>query len=131
MFRQEIKLSEIDRSSENKLKNGLYLGVEAINPVNDNKIPIWIADYVLSSYGTGAVMGVPGHDQRDYEFAIKYNLDIKYVIKEFNQVENSVDTSKAYTNEGEIINSVHLPLTACPKTTDYLRQRGSILTKFL
>jgi leucyl-tRNA synthetase len=75
------KKSEVDRTAEDKEKTGVELkGVKAINPVNNEEIPVWIADYVLASYGTGAVMAVPAHDERDYEFAKKYNLEIKHVI---------------------------------------------------
>jgi len=72
--------SDFDRGEVNKDKTGVPLGAFAINPVNDEKIPIWIADYVLMSYGTGAIMAVPGHDQRDYEFAKKFDLPIVEVV---------------------------------------------------
>ena len=72
---------EIERTAEGKEKTGVELkGVRAINPVNKEEIPVWIADYVLASYGTGAVMAVPAHDDRDWDFAQKYNLPVKYVI---------------------------------------------------
>lgn len=74
------KLNDIDRSSENREKTGVFTGSYAINPINGEKVPIWVADYVLASYGSGAVMAVPGHDTRDYEFAKKYDLPIKPVI---------------------------------------------------
>jgi len=72
--------SDLDRGDLNKEKTGVFLGACAINPVNGEKIPIWIADYVLMSYGTGAIMAVPGHDQRDYEFATKFDLPIIEVV---------------------------------------------------
>ena len=72
--------SEIDRANAEKEKTGVFTGAYAINPANKEKIPVWIADYVLASYGTGAIMAVPAHDERDYEFAKKYNLSIKQVI---------------------------------------------------
>ncbi len=75
------KCNEIDRLSTQREKTGVFTGSYAINPVNGEKIPIWIADYVLFSYGTGAVMGVPAHDDRDFAFAKKYNLPIKRVIE--------------------------------------------------
>lgn len=75
------RLSEIDRTSTIKEKTGVFTGAYAINPINNQKVPIWIADYVLSTYGTGAVMAVPAHDERDYDFACKYNLEIKPIIK--------------------------------------------------
>jgi leucyl-tRNA synthetase len=79
-IRQAARLSEIDRQSTVKEKTGIFTGSYCINPINGAKVPIWIADYVLVSYGTGAVMAVPGHDQRDWEFATKFRLDILEVI---------------------------------------------------
>ena len=73
--------SDLERGELEKEKSGVSLGVYAINPVNNEKIPIWIADYVLMSYGTGAIMAVPAHDQRDYEFAKKYNIKISEVVR--------------------------------------------------
>lgn len=72
--------AEVERMDENREKTGVFTGAYAINPVNDEKIPIWIADYVLASYGTGAIMAVPAHDERDYAFAKKFDLPIKQVI---------------------------------------------------
>ena len=74
------KASEIDRVSTSREKTGCFTGSYAINPVNGKKVPVWIADYVLCSYGTGAVMGVPAHDERDFAFAKKYNLPVTRVI---------------------------------------------------
>jgi leucyl-tRNA synthetase len=75
--------TEIDRTREDREKTGVQLkGIHAVNPATDERIPIWIADYVLSSYGTGAIMAVPAHDERDGEFAKKFNLPIKEVVKE-------------------------------------------------
>ena len=76
------KQSEIERTSTTKEKTGVFIGAYAINPVNDKKIPIYISDYVLSSYGTGAIMAVPAHDERDYEFAKKFNIPIIQVLEE-------------------------------------------------
>ncbi|MGX7078088.1 leucine--tRNA ligase [Globicatella sanguinis] len=73
--------SELDRTSLNKEKTGVFTGAYAINPVNGQEIPIWVADYVLSSYGTGAVMAVPAHDERDFEFATKHQLPITRVVE--------------------------------------------------
>ena len=87
--------SEFDRGEINKDKTGVPLGAFAINPVNDEKIPIWTADYVLMSYGTGAIMAVPGHDERDYEFAKKFNLPIVEVVSGGNiEVEAFIDSDK-------------------------------------
>ena len=73
--------SEIDRTAEGKEKSGVFTGAYAINPVNKERIPIWIADYVLMTYGSGAIMAVPAHDQRDFEFARKYGIEIRGVIQ--------------------------------------------------
>ena len=72
--------SDLDRGELNKEKTGVFIGAHAINPLNKKEIPIWISDYVLMSYGTGAIMAVPGHDQRDYEFAKKFNMPIVQVV---------------------------------------------------
>tara|TARA_Y100001968_G_scaffold333593_1_gene397465 strand:+ start:3477 stop:6065 length:2589 start_codon:yes stop_codon:yes gene_type:complete len=96
------KLSDIERNSDSRSKNGINLGIYAINPANDEKIPVWAGDYVLAEYGTGVVMGVPAHDERDYIFSKKYNLGIKYVIKDKNKTS---DMSKPYLNKGNLINS--------------------------
>ena len=74
------KKSDLDRGDLNKDKTGVFLGVYAVNPVNGKEIPLWIADYVLMTYGTGAIMAVPGHDVRDHEFAMKFDLPIKEVV---------------------------------------------------
>ena len=78
--------SDLERTDLNKDKTGVFTGAYAINPVNEEKVEIWIADYVLASYGTGAVMAVPAHDERDYEFATKFNLPIKAVIEDNGEV---------------------------------------------
>lgn len=93
------KKSDLERTDLNKNKTGVFTGAYAVNPVTNEEMPIWIADYVLASYGTGAIMAVPAHDERDYEFAQKYDLTIRPVIK-------GGDTDKeAYTGDGEHINS--------------------------
>lgn len=94
--------SELERTSLSKEKTGAFTGSYAINPVNNKKIPIWISDYVLSTYGTGAIMAVPAHDDRDYEFAKKYGLEIIQVLEGENIEE------KAYTGDGIHINSSFL-----------------------
>ncbi len=91
--------SDLERTELNKDKTGIFTGAYAINPVTKKRVEIWISDYVLSNYGTGAVMGVPAHDQRDYEFARKFQIDIIPVIKGGN-----ID-KEAYIGEGEYINS--------------------------
>lgn len=91
--------SDLDRTDLNKDKTGAFTGAYAINPVNGEKLPIWISDYVLSSYGTGAVMAVPAHDERDFAFAKKFDLPIKPVI-----AGGNVDEAP-YTEDGTYINS--------------------------
>ena len=91
--------SDLERTDLSKEKTGVFTGAYAINPVNGEKLPIWISDYVLASYGTGAVMAVPAHDDRDYAFAHKFNLPIKQVIEGGN-----LDKA-AYTGDGKHINS--------------------------
>ena len=96
-----IKKSEIERQ-ENKEKTGVFTGSYAINPINNEKIPIWVADYVLSGYGTGAIMAVPAHDERDFAFAEKFNLPVVDVIA---KPDTSDDASRCYHGEGLLINS--------------------------
>ena len=80
-IKETMKLNEIERLSTEREKTGVFTGSYVINPINNKKIPVWIADYVLEDYGTGSVMAVPAHDKRDYEFAKKYDLPIKQVVK--------------------------------------------------
>ena len=94
----ELK-SDLERTELNKDKTGAFTGAYALNPVNGNKIPVFIADYVLATYGTGAIMSVPAHDERDYEFARKFNLPIVEVVKGGN-----IDEA-AFTEDGEHVNS--------------------------
>ncbi len=83
-------------------KEGVYLGIDVIHPLTKEKIPVWMANFVLMDYGSGAVMAVPAHDERDFEFAKKYNLPIKWVIK---PEDGELDKTKAYTGDGVLINS--------------------------
>ena len=83
-------------------KEGVYLGIDVIHPLTHQKVPVWLANFVLVEYGSGAVMAVPAHDERDFEFAAKYNLPVKWVIKPENE---ELDKSKAYTGEGVLIDS--------------------------
>ena len=91
--------SDLERTELNKDKTGVFTGSYAINPVNGKKIPIWISDYVLSTYGTGAIMAVPAHDQRDYEFASKFGIEIIPVL------EGGDISKEAFTGDGLHINS--------------------------
>lgn len=99
------KKTDLDRTDLAKDKSGVFTGAYAINPVNGEKIPVWAADYVLVSYGTGAIMAVPGHDTRDWEFATKFGLPIVEVISGGNLAE------EAYTGEGELINSANAEIS--------------------
>ncbi|MBE8163243.1 MAG: leucine--tRNA ligase [Bdellovibrionaceae bacterium] len=108
--KQEVKtyiekassISELDRKS-NTIKQGVFTGTYAVHPLTKKLLPIWIADYVLMDYGSGAIMAVPAHDQRDYDFATKYQLDILPVLK-----SNELKTTLPFTEEGSLINSKHL-----------------------
>lgn len=91
--------SDLERTELNKEKTGVFIGAYAINPVNNKEIPIWISDYVLSTYGTGAIMAVPAHDERDYEFASKFGIDIIPVL------EGGDVSKEAFTGDGVHINS--------------------------
>ena len=119
---EAAKQSEIERTSTTKEKTGVFVGAYAINPVNDKKIPIYISDYVLSSYGTGAIMAVPAHDTRDYEFAKKFNIDIIQVL------EGGDISKEAYTEDGVHINSGFLDglnkEDAIKKMGEYLKENN-------
>jgi leucyl-tRNA synthetase len=99
-YRKKVSTkSDLERTDLNKDKSGVFTGAYGVNPVNGKLVPIWIGDYVLSSYGTGAIMAVPAHDERDYDFARKFNLPINPVIEGGNVDE------KAFTGDGKHINS--------------------------
>ena len=110
-----LKRSEIERMSEGKEKTGVFTGSHAINPANGNKIPIWIADYVLGGYGTGAIMAVPAHDERDREFAEKFDLPIIQVVDET-------------SGEGTLVNSMQFDGTSSSEAREeivaWLEQQG-------
>ncbi len=99
------KRSIIERTAEGKEKNGMFLGKYAINPVNNKPFPLYVGDYALMEYGTGAVMVVPAHDQRDFEFAKKYKINIIIVINPPNYDLNVGKMSRAYVDEGVMVNS--------------------------
>jgi leucyl-tRNA synthetase len=102
-YRQAVATkSERDRMADTKEKTGVFTGALAVNPINDEQIPIWIADYVLMGYGTGAIMAVPAHDQRDFDFARKFNLPIRTVVK---PIDGSAPTDRAFEGEGIAVNS--------------------------
>jgi len=122
-----VRVSTQDRHRRGSLeaeKEGFFTGRYAINPVNGEKVPIYVANYILMEYGTGAIMGVPAHDQRDYEFAKKYGIPIRQVIKP----SEPFDEDKAYDGPGVMINSGPLSGTKIPeemeKVVDWLEEKG-------
>ncbi|MDA7533754.1 leucine--tRNA ligase, partial [Verrucomicrobia bacterium] len=123
--------SDLERTELAKEKTGIFIGAYAINPVNKERIPIWIADYVLSTYGTGAIMAVPAHDSRDLEFAEKFNLPVLKVVK-----APEGQDSIGFVGEGVSVNSDFLnDLPTCeakPKMIDWLSEKkaGSRRTNF-
>jgi leucyl-tRNA synthetase len=128
-FREQVgRLTEIDRTSTEREKNGLFLGKYAINPVNDERIPVWIADYVLMDYGTGAIMAVPAHDQRDLEFARKYGLPVRVVIQPPGVELDPETITEAWPHEGVMVNSNGFDGTPADGSvkvvTDWLEEKG-------
>lgn len=123
-IKETASKTEIERTAEGRNKTGVFTGAYCINPYNGKRIPIWIADYALVDYGTGAVMAVPAHDQRDYEFARNYNLPIIEVI----QGEGSKLDQEAYAAEGVLVNSGEFNGLANEKAksaiTDYGARQG-------
>ncbi|QDP99836.1 leucine--tRNA ligase [Lysinibacillus fusiformis] len=122
-YLDKVKLkSDLERTDLAKEKTGVFTGAYAVNPVNGEKMPIWIADYVLATYGTGAIMAVPAHDERDYEFAKEFGLDIKAVL-EGGDIEN-----EAFTGDGQHINSGFLDglgkVEAIAKAIEWLEEKG-------
>jgi len=122
------KKSDLERTELAKEKTGVFTGAFAINPVNGQKIPIWIADYVLASYGTGAIMAVPAHDTRDFEFATKFNLPIVQVV----QPPDSKTDWRGFVDDGTSVNSTgpEISITGLPtpeakkKITAWLESKG-------
>ncbi|MFN3694348.1 MAG: leucine--tRNA ligase, partial [Ignavibacterium sp.] len=127
-YRDSIKsLTEIERTSTVKEKTGVPTGAFAINPVNGEKVPVWIADYALITYGTGAVMAVPAHDERDFEFATKFNLPVRKVILQDGTSETD-ELKSAFTEVGTMINSGQFnglrSDEGIQKVIEYLEQQG-------
>src|SRR5699024_6087831 len=122
-YKQEVKLkSDLERTDLADEKTGVFTGAYAINPASGEKMPIWIADYVLASYGTGAIMAVPAHDERDFEFAKKFNLPILEVV------DGGDVLKEAYVEDGPHINSDFLngllKEEAIEKAIDWLEKNG-------
>jgi leucyl-tRNA synthetase len=126
-YRETVRQeSEIDRLATDREKTGVFLGRYAINPVNGERMPVWASDYVLAEYGHGAIMAVPAHDQRDLDFARKFDLPVRVVVQtgEADPAESGVATP----GEGELVNSGPLDglakTTAIPRITEILEERG-------
>jgi leucyl-tRNA synthetase len=127
-FDQASKMGEVERQSTSRVKTGVFSGGYAINPLNGDQIPVWVADYVLPSYGFGAVMGVPGHDERDYQFALEHDLPVKCVIEiPGGSPENS--PSGVFTGHGVMTQAgpySGLPSNQASKQiTDQIEQHGN------
>ncbi len=120
------KKSDLERTELSKEKTGVFTGGYALNPVNGERVPVWIADYVLAGYGTGAIMAVPAHDQRDYEFAQKFGLQIKQVVAPADG--SAIEPGVAFTENGVSVNSGNLDgLTteqAKKSVTEQLQKNG-------
>ncbi len=129
-YRKNVQMrSEIDRAAETGEKDGVFTGKYAINPFNGEEIQLWVADYVLAGYGTGAVMAVPAHDSRDFLFAKKYNIPIKIVIHPDKETAlNLSDMEDAYTDYGVMVNSGHFSglagREAIRKVTEYAEDKA-------
>jgi len=125
---EALKKPEIERAGTETEKTGIFTGKYAINPLNNERVPVYIADFVLASYGTGMIMAVPGHDQRDFEFAKKYKIPIKIVINPSETNLNLDTMDKAYIEEGVMANSGQFDglnnIQGIEKVTDYLESKG-------
>jgi len=128
-FKDEVsRMSDIDRTSTERPKKGIPLERYATNPVNGERIPIWVADYVLMDYGTGAIMAVPAHDQRDFEFARAYDLEIRVVIQAEGASLDPEAMTEAYPHDGVMVNSGEFDGTPASESvatvTDWLESKG-------
>ena len=128
-FKDEVaKLTEIDRTSTARPKKGMFLGRYAINPVNDEHIPIWVADYVLMDYGTGAIMAVPAHDERDFDFARQNELSVRVVVQPPDRELDQDTMTEAYVGPGSLVNSGPFDGTSVETSvkdvTDWLENEG-------
>jgi leucyl-tRNA synthetase len=125
---EALKKPEIERSGTETEKTGVFTGKYAINPLNNERVPVYVADFVLASYGTGMIMAVPGHDQRDFEFAKKYKILIKVVINPSGMKLNPDTMDKAYIEEGVMINSGQFDgldnILGIRKVSDYLESKN-------
>jgi leucyl-tRNA synthetase len=125
---ETVKQSELLRTSTETEKEGIFTGAYGINPMNGEEFPIWIANYVLMDYGTGAVMAVPAHDERDFAFAKKYNLPIKVVITPSKDGSAEVELAEAYVDPGYLVNSGQFSgmqsTSAIEAIADYMEANG-------
>jgi leucyl-tRNA synthetase len=129
-FRKQVeRLTEVDRTSTERPKIGMFLGKYATNPVNGEWIPIWVADYVLMDYGTGAIMAVPAHDQRDFEFARAHGIEVRVVIEPPEKPLDGATMTEAHPHDGVMVNSG--PFDGTPsdvsveRVTKWLEEQGT------
>ena len=122
------RMTDIERTSTTNEKTGVFTGRYAINPVNGKEIPVWISDYVLMGYGTGAIMAVPAHDQRDFDFAKAFGLEIIPVVDPEDPSVDLYDLKEAFVAEGKMINSGQFDglnnREAIPKMIEWLNEKG-------
>ncbi len=111
-IQEAVRQTDVQREATDKEKTGVFTGGYAINPVNGERVPVWVADYVLMTYGTGAIMAVPAHDQRDFEFARKYGLEVRVVIQPEGESIEPAAMTAAVPASGQMVNSG--PLTGTP-----------------
>ncbi|MFZ1946372.1 MAG: leucine--tRNA ligase [bacterium] len=127
-FARECKLKAAQRKFTDTEKNGFFTGKRLVNPVNNERIPLWIADYVVGDYGTGAIMAVPAHDQRDFEFARKYGLPMRLVISPDGVAKDAAALEMAYIEDGIEVNSGQFDgvpnRLAMEKIADYMTAKG-------
>ncbi len=127
--KQAASKSDLERTDLAKDKSGVFTGAYALNPINGARVPVWVADYVLTGYGTGAIMAVPAHDERDFEFAERYGLPVTAVIERADRAEGSPAATLPYTGDGRLVASG--PYTGLPwqdakrRMTDDLAAKGA------
>ena len=123
-----MREDKAERTDESREKEGIFTGAFAVNPLNNEKVPVWVGNFVLMDYGTGAIMSVPTHDQRDFEFAKKYGLPIRVVIQNADGDLDAATMKQAYLDEGNMVNSG--PFDGTPnaagkdKVAEYVEQKG-------
>jgi len=129
-FQQALKKTEEERKSEGKKKTGVFTGLYAMNNLNGKEMPVWVSDFVLAGFGTGAVVGVPGHDKRDFQFAATFGLPVVRVVSEQGNIGPISSEEQVQEDEGIMVNSDFLNTldvhTAKEKIMDYLEEKGLI-----